>query len=1063
MRSLFLVGFPRSGAGVLARGLRPAGYDLGPDPPPPGSASAADASVARSLAAANEALLARAGSPVVLRHGWRWHAGLEVGVRLGAAPEDLARFVPLLGRRPFCLWDPRWVWTLPALGGLGGEAGRVCVFREPRGAARALAEAARRDPLWGQAAPPEEEWLRAWTTHHRRVLEHLAQQGDWLFLHRDHLHGARGGERIAAFAGAPFDGRHLRDELARAPLGEPAGGEADEVYGELCARAAWEPGRARPRSTSAVPVESVAAVVVVREGAQAAARATLDSLLGQRGVACEVLAVDQSAAGDFGHPGVRVLRDPSAGRGPAYRAALEATDAPWIAWAEAGTRARPERLARTLRAAREHDRIELWTSDLAVSPGAGLPLRTEDGAGDPPPGGWASTVLVRRGLLARIDARDFTPAELELLRAARAAGSAAHLPEALVEVPAELQRELGERVRQDAVLLALAAAPPVPEPELTVLLASHDRRDVILDCLEAFARQLLPPGTLEIVVVDDGSRDGSPERIEALVPALPLKLVRQANAGAAAARNAGLPHARGRYLLLVNDDTVPFPDTAARHLAAHRELDDPRAIVLGTFEQPAAELENALVRVLERTPLVFGYPLHEPGAVLGGEHLYTCNASLRTEALREAGGFDERFPCYGEDTELGLRLERAGYRVHYRPEARALHRHVPTFEGLRWRQRAVARAHVRLFAEHPGRTFAGLRDLTREAIGAFTRKVGPRIESLERAARSLAGVDLAALEQGGDGPARAAVGIAQSLEKLLGRLDAYWWRQGCDEGLGELSLSGFPELLARRPLTIGGGQGPCALVLADAAGHWWRAVEGWLATGPALPRLVVAEFLAGPRAQDPGPSLAALEARWRRRGPLPRFERTVVPVSDSPARLLGAATLWIPTGADPRELRELAARAGVQAFEPGAAPGAELDPSRPLLVGVLLDTSPAVSFADLLGACAPLVGRAEATLALLHGPQAAAHASLVRGVLELALAGEPGGPAVRTVPSTGDSLRAFAGRADWLLAGPDAALPADLRALERLGGAADLAAALAELDGRLGRIPFVLLEEPQHA
>src|SRR5690606_29735822 len=158
-----------------------------------------------------------------------------------------------------------------------------------------------------------------------------------------------------------------------------------------------------------------------------------------------------------------------------------------------------------------------------------------------------------------------------------------------------------------------------------------------------------------------------------------------------------------------------------------------------------------------------GYPDHKPGAVVGGAHFYTCNVSLPTAALRELGGFDTSFPCYAEDTEFGLRLERAGYRVHYRPEARAHHHHVPRFEGLRWRQQAVAKAHARLFAKHPRQTFGSLAGLSRAAVARVERQVGPFIGEIEAAARTLAQVDLVALERVGGAFAGTARGIEHSL------------------------------------------------------------------------------------------------------------------------------------------------------------------------------------------------------------------------------------------------------------------------------------------------------------
>lgn len=1063
MRSLFLVGFPRCGAGVLARGLRPAGYDLGPEPAPWGPGSAADAAAPAALVTLDEAILARAGAPAALRRGWRWCAGLEPDAKLTATPSERQALARLLAPAPFCLWDARLAWTLPELRPLARGAGAVCLFREPREQVAALREAARVDPLLRGAILDERALLAEWTRTYRRVLEHLSVEGEWLFLHREQLLRTCGQSRLAGFAGASFDPTRLRVELLRTVPTDGPEGEAGEVYAELCARAGHAPRGAAAPHAGPDPQPEVVAVVPIREGQQERARQTLDSLLAQRSVACEVLAIDQTLAGEFAHGGVRVLRERSPARGRAYAAALAASEAPWVAWAEPGSLASPARLARCLRAARGRDDIDLLTCDLHVTQGGGLPSRRSTPQGTVPPGGWCSGVLVRRAALAAIDARAFVPAELELLRSAHARGRVLHVAEALVTLDARLQAELDERTRVDDALLELYAREPLPCPQISVLLACHDRQDVIVQCLEGFARQLVPPGTLEIVVVDDGSRDASPALVEALELAVPLRLVRQANAGAAAARNNGLAHLAGRYALLVNDDTVPFPGTVAAHLAALGELDDPRACVLGTFEQPPAELDNALVRMLERTTYVFGYPQHAPGAVVGGAHFYTCNVSLPTAALRELGGFDPSFPCYAEDTEFGLRLERAGYRIHYRPEARARHHHVPRFEGLRWRQQAVARAHARLFAKHPRHTFGALAGLSRAAVARVERQVGPFVGEIEAAARTLAEVDLAALERVGGSLAAAARGIEHSLETIFARLNDYWWRLGSDRGLAELRVSGFPELLARRPLELEPPLRGFALLRADVAGEWLATLDAWLertanAARPSL--LVAAQGADDGELRRVARALALRVAREAHRRRELGVHLTLAADEGVFARLLGSAATWLANPSDGEGLASAARGTDVETWMPDGA-AASAPTHGPLLCArVAAETEPA--FGELFECCAPLLGRADARLVLLHPADGAGRAGLVANVLRAALAGADGAPEIVTANCEGEgaarTLSAFDARVD-----PGAALGVDPAGPRTLRGRADLEAWLEELDAFAERLPFVLQREPQHA
>jgi len=251
-------------------------------------------------------------------------------------------------------------------------------------------------------------------------------------------------------------------------------------------------------------------------------------------------------------------------------------------------------------------------------------------------------------------------------------------------------------------------------------------------------------------------------------------------------------------VLFVNDDTIPFPDTVRRHVEAHAALAPRRVAVLGTFEQPPAHLRNALMRLLEGSHHVFGYHGFTPGQELDGAHFYTCNASVELLAVREAGGFDPAFSMFAEDTDLGLRLERAGVPVVHRPECRALHRHFLSFENIRRRQRMVAKAHVRLMEKHPERLARSpyWAKLTAEELARRNAPVLPHLEAIEAAGRTLAGIDLAALEEGGQSCGATARSISAGLAALFEKLNRVWWDQGFLDGFEERRVPGFPAFAA---------------------------------------------------------------------------------------------------------------------------------------------------------------------------------------------------------------------------------------------------------------------------
>ncbi len=221
---------------------------------------------------------------------------------------------------------------------------------------------------------------------------------------------------------------------------------------------------------------------------------------------------------------------------------------------------------------------------------------------------------------------------------------------------------------------------PASTPDVSILVPTYGRPAAVRDLLASLARQTLDPARFEVVVVDDGS----PEPV-ALAPGdhpFATTLLRQENAGPAAARNRGLEACRGALTLILNDDAVPHPELLREHLDAHAAA-PARTAVLGSFPFTAEARRHPFVQVLEGSDLLFDFPGLRPGKLHGWTFFWTCNLSLPTDALRAVGGFDaERFrDAIVEDVELGYRLEQQGWKVLYHPEARCEHDHVLTPEA----------------------------------------------------------------------------------------------------------------------------------------------------------------------------------------------------------------------------------------------------------------------------------------------------------------------------------------------------------------------------------------------
>ncbi len=226
----------------------------------------------------------------------------------------------------------------------------------------------------------------------------------------------------------------------------------------------------------------------------------------------------------------------------------------------------------------------------------------------------------------------------------------------------------------------------------TLQLCTYNRAALLARVLEACFEQTVAPDDYEIVLVDDGSRDDTPEVIERLRPLARCRfeVIAQPNAGLARARNAGIARARGERIIFIDDDILPMPTFVAEHLRAGAA--DPAGIVRGAVINTAS---------FDLLPPPYWSPLN-----YSGNFFWTSNVSVGLARLRAVGAFDDSFTEYGwEDIELGLRLRAAGTRARFNPKAVVFHykprpRAADVPKMVR-QARAQARTAERLRALHP--------------------------------------------------------------------------------------------------------------------------------------------------------------------------------------------------------------------------------------------------------------------------------------------------------------------------------------------------------------------------
>jgi len=238
-------------------------------------------------------------------------------------------------------------------------------------------------------------------------------------------------------------------------------------------------------------------------------------------------------------------------------------------------------------------------------------------------------------------------------------------------------------------------------PRVSVVVCVRNGVATIDDCLDACRRLAYPD--LEIVVVDDGSTDGTGARVAAAVErwagdpaAPPLLVVRQRPLGLGAARNAGATAASGEIVAYTDADCMPDADWL-RHLVGTMQRAGVAAVGGPNLPPPPPS----------RVPAAVGSAPGGPTHVLlddeTAEHVPGCNMAVRRSVLQDVGGFDVQFQTAGDDVDLCWRLQDRGHRIAFSPAALVWHHSRRTIGAFLQQQMGYGRAEAALFFRHPDR------------------------------------------------------------------------------------------------------------------------------------------------------------------------------------------------------------------------------------------------------------------------------------------------------------------------------------------------------------------------
>nr|MBA3261572.1 glycosyltransferase [Thermoleophilaceae bacterium] len=258
-------------------------------------------------------------------------------------------------------------------------------------------------------------------------------------------------------------------------------------------------------------------------------------------------------------------------------------------------------------------------------------------------------------------------------------------------------------------LRSTPANPATPRTGVAVstIIVNHERRDLLQICLESLERALgAVDENTELIVVDNGSRDGSAELVRERFPAVKVVALDR-NEGFAGGVSRGIDKAQGEWIAVFNNDTTIEPDAVAVMLEAGRLHPRVGAVAAQMRFADRRDVLNSAGLELDRLGIaadrlvgkrVDNHGPRMPYEVFGA----TGGAAIfRRDMLKQVGGFDESYFAFFEDADLAWRAHSHGWRALYAPEAVVYHHHSATAQhGSPAKLYLVGRNRVRTLAKN---------------------------------------------------------------------------------------------------------------------------------------------------------------------------------------------------------------------------------------------------------------------------------------------------------------------------------------------------------------------------
>lgn len=229
---------------------------------------------------------------------------------------------------------------------------------------------------------------------------------------------------------------------------------------------------------------------------------------------------------------------------------------------------------------------------------------------------------------------------------------------------------------------------------ISVIIITYNRKDTLEKAIGSIFSQDYPESMYEIVVVDDGSTDGTEDLIKILDKEHSIVYFKQGRKGPAAARNLGIRNAKGKIIAFLDSDCIAPRDWLSTIAGLYKR--HPETVSVGGSSE-SGPLKKSFINGFAKLVFYRPAPRQTEGYV---NSVATRSLSFKKEIFQEIGYFDEVIG-YPEDTEFNLRLNLKGYKIYYSPALTVMHIHPFDLFSCYKREFDIGRTDYKIHIKYP--------------------------------------------------------------------------------------------------------------------------------------------------------------------------------------------------------------------------------------------------------------------------------------------------------------------------------------------------------------------------